>query len=144
MVTGTEASFSKEEFKKKVVSNCKSLYRKNIDEADKQQVFQSVAYAVKDLIIDKWIATHKTYDKEDPKIVYYMSMEFLMGHLRSLDLILMLSRIRSQMQHLVMVDLEDLQHVSLIHLQLLNIQLMDVVSDISMVCSSRRLRTDIR
>ena len=79
MVTGTEASFSKEEFKKKVVSNCKSLYRKNIDEADKQQVFQSVAYAVKDLIIDKWIATHKTYDKEDPKIVYYMSMEFLMG-----------------------------------------------------------------
>ena len=134
MVTGTEASFSKEEFKKKVVSNCKSLYRKNIDEADKQQVFQSVAYAVKDLIIDKWIATHKTYDKEDPKIVYYMSM----------DLILMLSRIRSQMQHLVMVDLEDLQHVSLIHLQLLNIQLMDVVSDISMVCSSRRLRTDIR
>ena len=79
MVTDTEASFSKEEFKKKVVSNCKSLYRKNIDEADKQQVFQSVAYAVKDLIIDKWIATHKTYDEEDPKIVYYMSMEFLMG-----------------------------------------------------------------
>ena len=79
MVTDTEASFSKEEFKKKVVSNCKSLYRKNIDEADKQQVFQSLAYAVKDLIIDKWIATHKTYDKEDPKIVYYMSMEFLMG-----------------------------------------------------------------
>lgn len=79
MVTGTEAAFSKEEFKKKVVSNCKSLYRKNIDEADKQQVFQSVAYAVKDLIIDKWIATHKTYDEEDPKIVYYMSMEFLMG-----------------------------------------------------------------
>ena len=78
-MTSTEASFSKEEFKKKVVSNCKSLYRKNIDEADKQQVFQSVAYAVKDLIIDKWIATHKTYDEEDPKVVYYMSMEFLMG-----------------------------------------------------------------
>ena len=78
-MTDTAVSFSKEEFKKKVVSNCKSLYRKNIDEADKQQVFQSVAYAVKDLIIDKWIATHKTYDKEDPKVVYYMSMEFLMG-----------------------------------------------------------------
>jgi len=58
-MTDTAVSFSKEEFKKKVVSNCKSLYRKNIDEADKQQVFQSVAYAVKDLIIDKWIATHK-------------------------------------------------------------------------------------
>ena len=78
-MTDTAVSFSKEEFKKKVVINCKSLYRKNIDEADKQQVFQSVAYAVKDLIIDKWIATHKTYDKEDPKVVYYMSMEFLMG-----------------------------------------------------------------
>ena len=78
-MTDTAVSFSKEEFKKKVVSNCKSLSRKNIDEADKQQVFQSVAYAVKDLIIDKWIATHKTYDKEDPKVVYYMSMEFLMG-----------------------------------------------------------------
>ncbi|MGN0318030.1 MAG: glycogen/starch/alpha-glucan phosphorylase [Lachnospira sp.] len=78
-MANTIQNFNKEEFKKKVVSNCKSLYRKNLDEADKQQVFQSVAYAVKDLIIDKWIATHKQYDEDDPKIVYYMSMEFLMG-----------------------------------------------------------------
>ena len=73
------SGFNKEEFKKSVISNCKLLYRKNIEEADKQQIFQSVAYAVKDIIIDKWIATHKQYEKDDPKIVYYMSMEFLMG-----------------------------------------------------------------
>ena len=69
MMTSTEASFSKEEFKKKVVSNCKSLYRKNIDEATKQQVFQAVAYAVKDMIIDRWIATQKEYEKQDVKTV---------------------------------------------------------------------------
>lgn len=74
-----KARFDKEEFKKAVVGNCKSLYRKTLDEASQQQRFQSVAYAVKDLIMDKWIATHKQYDKEDPKVVYYMSMEFLMG-----------------------------------------------------------------
>ena len=71
--------FDKEEFKKAVIGNSKLLYRKNLDEATKQQRFQCVAYAVKDLIMDRWIATHKQYDKEDPKIVYYMSMEFLMG-----------------------------------------------------------------
>ncbi|MGN0329187.1 MAG: glycogen/starch/alpha-glucan phosphorylase [Lachnospira sp.] len=79
MSTFNEPKFSKEEFKKSVVSNCKSLYRKNLNEADKQQIFQSVAYAVKDLFIDKWIATFKQYDEDDPKIVVYMSMEFLMG-----------------------------------------------------------------
>ena len=71
--------FDKEEFKKSIKNNCKVLYRKNIDEADNQQLFQAVAYSVKDMIIDRWIATHKEYDKQDAKIVYYMSMEFLMG-----------------------------------------------------------------
>ena len=71
--------FDKQQFKKKVVDNCKVLYRKNIDEANEQQVFQSVAYAVKDIIIDKWIATQKEYAAKDAKTVYYMSMEFLMG-----------------------------------------------------------------
>lgn len=72
-------TFDKEEFRKKIVSNCKVLYRKTIEEADHQQLFQAVAYAVKDIIIDKWIATHKEYEKRDAKTVYYMSMEFLMG-----------------------------------------------------------------
>ena len=79
MATSLTQNFSKEEFKKNVISNCKSLYRKNIEEANDQEVFQAVSYAVKDIIIDKWIATHKQYEKDDPKMVYYMSMEFLMG-----------------------------------------------------------------
>ncbi len=69
----------KEAFKKDVVYNVKSLYRKTIDEATPQQVYQAVSLAVKDMIIDRWIATHKEYDKNDAKIVYYMSMEFLTG-----------------------------------------------------------------
>ncbi len=72
-------NFDKEEFKKQVISNVKNMYRKTIDEADKQQVFQAVAYTVKDYIIDRWIATHKEFEKQDVKTVYYMSMEFLMG-----------------------------------------------------------------
>ena len=69
----------KEAFKKDVAYNVKSLYRKTIDEATPQQVYQAVSLAVKDMIIDRWIATHREYDKNDAKIVYYMSMEFLTG-----------------------------------------------------------------
>lgn len=71
--------FDKEAFKKEVVNSVKTLYRKTIDEATKQQVFQAVSYAIKDTIIDQWIATHKEYEKKNPKTVYYLSMEFLMG-----------------------------------------------------------------
>lgn len=71
--------FDKEAFKKEVINNVKTLYRKTIDEATKQQVFQAVSYAIKDTIIDQWIATHKEYEKKNPKTVYYLSMEFLMG-----------------------------------------------------------------
>ena len=72
-------TFDKEEFKKSIINNCKMLYRRNLEDANDQQKFQSVAYAVKDIIIDKWIAAQKAYKKQDAKIVYYMSMEFLMG-----------------------------------------------------------------
>ena len=72
-------SFDKEAFKKEVINNVKNLFRKNIEDADAQQVFQAVAYAVKDDIIDRWIATQKEYEKENVKTVYYLSMEFLMG-----------------------------------------------------------------
>ena len=71
--------FNKETFKKSVKDNVKTLYRRTLEEATPQQVFQAVSYAVKDVIIDDWLATQKTYEKEDPKTVYYMSMEFLMG-----------------------------------------------------------------
>ena len=71
--------FDREVFKKSVVDNVKTLYRKTIDEATEDQVFHAVCYAVKDVIIDEWIATHKSYEKQDVKTVYYLSMEFLMG-----------------------------------------------------------------
>ena len=72
-------TFDKEMFKRSVLYNVKTLFRKDITEATKQQIFQAVSYAVKDAIMDAWIATQKKYDEEDPKTVYYMSMEFLMG-----------------------------------------------------------------
>ena len=73
------ADFDKESFKKEVINNVKNLFRKTIDEATPQQVFQAVSYAVRDDIIDRWIATHKEYEERNAKTVYYLSMEFLMG-----------------------------------------------------------------
>ena len=72
-------TINKDELKKTIVFNVKSIYRKTIDEATPAMVYQAVALAVKDMIIDRWIAPHKEYDKQDAKIVYYMSMEFLTG-----------------------------------------------------------------
>lgn len=71
--------FDKQTFKREVTENVKTLFRKTIEEATPQQLYQAVSYAVKEAIIDDWIATQETYEKEDPKVVYYMSMEFLMG-----------------------------------------------------------------
>ena len=72
-------TFNKEFFIRSVKYNVRTLFRKEIEEATEQQIFQAVGYAVKDAIMDAWIATQKEYEKSDPKIVYYMSMEFLMG-----------------------------------------------------------------
>lgn len=69
----------KEFFKRSVLYNVKTLYRKNLEEATEQQIFQAVSYAVKDAIVDNWLKSQEAYDEKDPKIVYYMSMEFLMG-----------------------------------------------------------------
>ena len=69
----SKMKFNKEEFKKEVVSNVRSLYRKTMEEATKQQVFQAVAYAVKDYIIDRWIATHQEFEKQDAKTVTYVT-----------------------------------------------------------------------
>ena len=73
------ARFEKTTFKKEVLDNCRRLFRKELAEASPQEQYQAVSYAVKEVIIDDWMATQKQFDKEDPKIVYYMSMEFLMG-----------------------------------------------------------------
>ncbi len=72
-------AINKEEFKTKVKENLRSLYGKTVDEADQQQMFQAVSYAVKDKIIDNWMASQKVFDEQNPKTVYYMSMEFLIG-----------------------------------------------------------------
>ena len=72
-------TFDKEKFKKELESNVRMLFRRKLEEATPQQIYQAVAYSVKDAIIDNWIETHKAYEKQDKKMVYYMSMEFLMG-----------------------------------------------------------------
>ena len=69
----------KEELKESIVDYLKILFRKSVEEANDQQLFQAVSYAIKDIIVDQWIATHKEYEKQDAKTVYYLSMEFLMG-----------------------------------------------------------------
>ncbi len=71
--------FEKEKFIQEIKDNVKKLYRKTLDEASKQEVYQAVSHAVKNIIIDQWLATQKAFEKQDPKMVYYMSMEFLMG-----------------------------------------------------------------
>ena len=126
--------FEKETFKETVKENIKTLYRKTIEEATPQQLFQAVSYAVKDVIFDDWFATQKAYDEADAKTVYYMSMEFLMGRalgnnlinmkaykevreaLDEMGSIWMWSRIRSRMRLLETEASEGWQHVSLIHL----------------------------
>ncbi len=71
--------FDKELFKRSVLYNVKTLYRKTLAEATPQQIFQAVCYATKDVIVDKWMDTQRAYEEQDPKMVYYLSMEFLMG-----------------------------------------------------------------
>ncbi len=75
----SKPKFDKAKFKESIESNLRMLYRKTVREADEQQLFQAVCYTVKDTIIEKWMETQEVYEKEDPKTVYYLSMEFLMG-----------------------------------------------------------------
>ncbi len=74
-----KAQFDKELFKRSVLYNILTMYRKTLEEATPQQIFQAASYSIKDRVIGNWMTTQKAYEKEDPKTVYYMSMEFLMG-----------------------------------------------------------------
>lgn len=74
-----DKQFKKEAFKQSVKDNVKFLYRKKLEEATQEQIFQAVSYTVKDVIIDNWLETQNAYEEQDPKTLYYMSMEFLMG-----------------------------------------------------------------
>ncbi len=79
MASKNVLSFDKDLFKRSVVYNVKTLYRKSMEEATDQQIFQAVSYAIKDAIVDHWMTSQEEYEKQDPKMVYYLSMEFLMG-----------------------------------------------------------------
>ncbi len=147
---------TKERFKEAVFENIKTQFRKTIDQVNEEQVFHAVAYAVRDIIVDQWIETHKTYEEKDAKTVYYLSMEFLMGRALGNNMINLLVNdvVREVLDELgfdlnVIEDqepdaglgtvvLEDLRHVSWIHWQHWNILHTDVVSAIDTVFLSRR------
>ncbi|HIT72163.1 glycogen phosphorylase [Tyzzerella sp. An114] len=72
-------NISKDELKGLIVDNVKNLYRKTVDNASKEELYQAAVFAVRDVITDKWLKTHSDYAEKDVKVVYYLSMEFLMG-----------------------------------------------------------------
>ncbi len=72
-------NLDKNTIKEEIKANVKRLYRKEFKEATEKEIFQAVSLVVKDEIIDDWLATQNAMEQQDPKTVYYMSMEFLMG-----------------------------------------------------------------
>ncbi len=106
-----EPQFDKEEFKRSIIYTLKSKYRKKIEDATKQEMFQAVAFAVKEMIVDKWIATHKQYERQDVRTVYYLSMEFLMGRALGNNIINLMAydQIRETLEEMGydLTDLED-------------------------------------
>ena len=137
-------TFDKEEFKERVKENVKTLYRKTIKEATQQQLFQAVSYAVKDDIINNWLATQKQYEIDDPKTVYYMSMEFLMGRALGNNLINLCAYKEVKEALDEMAALAVWQHASSIHLQRLDIPHTAAVSVTVTVCLNRKSRMVIR
>lgn len=154
--------FSKKEFIASVTENVKTMYRKTLKEATQQEIYQAVSLAVKDVVMDEWMATQQVIEKDDPKILYYMSMEFLMGRALGNNLInlgaygevkealeeigLDLSVIEDQEPDplLEMVDLAGWQHVLWILLLPWAMPHMDVEFVIVMVCLSSRSSMDSR
>ena len=146
--------FSKKEFIASVTENVKTMYRKTLKEATQQEIYQAVSLAVKDVVMDEWMATQQVIEKDDPKILYYMSMEFLMGRALGNNLInlgaygevkeALEEKTRSRIRLLEMADLAGWQHVLWILLLLWAMPHMDVESVTATVCSSNRLLMDFR
>ena len=144
-----ENVFNKEKFIEDVKENVKNLYRKTLEEASQQEIFQAVSYTVKDVIIDDWLATQKAFDKQDPKMVYYMSMEFLMGralgnNMINLKMYKEVKEALGEIRHLEMVDSDVLQPALWNLWQPWDTQLTAAVSVTVMVCSNRRSKTVFR
>lgn len=67
----------KAEFKKRVKDQAKMLYRKSLDEISDRHKFVCVAYAVKDIVIDQWIATQKAYVRRMLRLYTIYQWNFL-------------------------------------------------------------------
>ena len=153
--------FSKKEFIASVTENVKTMYRKTLKEATQQEIYQAVSLAVKDVVMDEWMATQQVIEKDDPKILYYMSMEFLMGRALGNNLINLgaYGEVKEALEEIgldlsVIEDQEPdpalgngglgRQHVLWILLLLWAMPHMDVESVTATVCSSSRLLMDFR
>ena len=51
----------------------------SLDSASQRERFEAIACSLRDLLTQRWLLTQKTHDKMNPKRVYYLSMEFLIG-----------------------------------------------------------------
>ncbi len=74
-----EQSFSKETIKNAVVECLRNLFRKTVETATDVELYEACIYALRTVFTEKWIKTHDEYKEKDVKMVYYLSMEFLMG-----------------------------------------------------------------
>ncbi len=70
---------SKEAVKSAVVDSLRNLFRKTVDNATDVEIYEAAVYALRTVFTEKWIKTHDEYKEKDVKMVYYLSMEFLMG-----------------------------------------------------------------
>ena len=146
-----ENVFNKEKFIEDVKENVKNLYRKTLEEASQQEIFQAVSYTVKDVIIDDWLATQKAFDKQDPKMVYYMSMEFLMGRALGNNMInlKMYKEVKEALGE-IGLNLDEIEDPDVLQPALWNLwqpwdtQLTAALSATVMVCSNRRSKTVFR
>ena len=151
--------FEKKRFIQEIKDNVKNLYRKTLEEASQQEVYQAVSQAVKEVVIDQWLATQQTFEKEDPKMVYYMSMEFLMGRALGNNLINLTAyqEVKEALEEIgfdlnVIEDQEPdpalgnggWQHVSWNPFPLWATRLTGAVSATVMGCSARKLKTASR
>jgi starch phosphorylase len=51
----------------------------DLADADSRERFEAFAHAVRDVLSQRWLLTEQTYERENPKRIYYLSMEFLIG-----------------------------------------------------------------